>query len=160
MPRGLGVAHVVAGIVGEQVANAINLLSVAFRIFFAEAVRTCRTSPTGWFYEGKCQEKYFSAELKPDENWSWHSAPVARVLPVCGCPTVRGRVIADQTGVYETADDFYCLAFPSCWKALFRTARSGPGRADRRGEASLDGEDRSELMGKEGKQGCATGVDF
>lgn len=59
--------------------------------------------------------------------------------------------IADQQR-RETADDFYCLAFPLIGKALFRTARGGPGRALRRGGASLDGEDRSELLVQEGKQ--------
>jgi len=34
---------------------------------------------------------------------------------------------------------------------VFTTARSGPGRADRRGEANLDGEDRCENIGEEGK---------
>jgi hypothetical protein len=43
---------------------------------------TTTVSPC-WFYERKCQEKYFSAELKPGENSSWHSAPPARSAVRC-----------------------------------------------------------------------------
>jgi hypothetical protein len=42
------------------------------------AGKNFQTSPPVWFYEGKCQEKYFPAELKPGENSSWHPAPLAR----------------------------------------------------------------------------------
>jgi hypothetical protein len=35
---------------------------------------------TRLFYEGKCQEKYFPSELKPDQNW-WHSAPTRVATP-------------------------------------------------------------------------------
>lgn len=35
--------------------------------------------PPRWFYEGKCQEIYFSAELRPGEASPWLSAPRLRM---------------------------------------------------------------------------------
>jgi hypothetical protein len=45
-------------------------------------------------YEGKCQEKYLPSELKPDDNLSWHSAPLARDLRVLAPRGTEG--IADR----------------------------------------------------------------
>jgi hypothetical protein len=70
-----------------------------------------RTSPPGRFYERKCQEQYLPTELKSHENRSWHSAPLARDLPVCAeLPCGAGS--SPTNGRRKVADDFYCLAFP------------------------------------------------
>jgi len=58
---------------------------------------------------------------------------------------------SDFTSAAGLADGSEELLLASVWLFLlveqfFRTARSGPGRADRRGEAALDGENRSEIM--------------
>jgi hypothetical protein len=45
---------------------------------------------------GNVKKKYFPSELKPVENSSWHSAPLARELPVCVDPLRGAGVIADQ----------------------------------------------------------------
>ena len=52
------------------------------------------------------------------------------------------------------------LPFPLERNGFFRTARSGQGRAERRGEATLDGEDRSEMIDEEGKGEARARFDF
>jgi hypothetical protein len=51
------------------------------------------------------------------------------------------------------------LPLPLIRNEVFRTARSRQGRAERRGAATLDGEDRSEMIEEEGKEG-RTKFDF
>jgi hypothetical protein len=101
----------------------------------ADRLRWCHlASPL--FYEGKCQEKYFSTELTPDQN-PWHSAPTGAATPMRVSKLCRGeqRLIADQREMQDLA------LLSTCWLSLLfesvvRTARSGPGRAVRRGEAN------------------------
>ena len=121
-----------------------------------------QTSPL-LFYEGKCQEKRillraeagkrfvaFSPRLARDATRMWLS--LRRAKRKRSSPTIGRR---------ETAPTVF-----TAWLSLLlgkccsERPRSRPGRADRLGQASLDGEDRSEIMGKEGKQVRSTRVDF
>ena len=121
------------------------------------------------FYEGKCQEKYFPTELKPGENSAVaFSPPLARsgrcdvgrgVRPGTGeyvaipsghtqwfAPAEQGH--RRPSGGRQTAAGFNYPAFPlsgTCCSERSGAVKGAPIGAAKR---TLEGEDRSERMGK------------
>jgi hypothetical protein len=103
------------------------------------------------FYKKGCQEKKLPRELE--------AAKIFGIQPPCCCAGASRRSSA-RVVCLKDGEMFRCQGhkfpnppFPHIRKVLFRTARSGQGRAvSARRQRTLDGEDRSETVCKEGKE--------